>query len=175
MNQTEQRQTVSAQINRELIELLDKSTFHGLSKIFLSENILNKIFWLIASLASYGYCAFLVTNSILDFNKHEVVTKYESIYENQPLFPLVYFKYHDRNKTECIFNKVSCKSYLSYKSKNDSSEIFNAVIFNNGYPIPHLTSKGYGSGSGLQLKLRATNLLSGVQVILANHSNLILT
>lgn len=57
---------------------------------------------------SYCYCAFLVTNNILDYNKHEVVTKYENIYENQPLFPRVYFKYHDRNKTECTFNKETC-------------------------------------------------------------------
>lgn len=174
IDQTEREETISSQINSKFFELLDKSTFHGLPNIFLTKNIFRKIFWLIATLVSYCYCAFLVTNNILEYNKYEVVTRYESIYENEPPFPLVFFCDHNRKKTKCIFNGEICPE--TYKLPNDECEEFNhAYDFDTGTHVPLLKSREYGSGSGLQLKLHAKSVYTAIPVYISNHSKTIVT
>lgn len=161
MNQREQHPgTISGQFKQKFFELLANSTFHGLPNIFLSKNILGKIFWLLATLVSYCFCAFLVTNTILDYEKHEVVTRYDRVYEHQPDFPAFYLFGHDQNETECTFNNEPCL--------DDPTEPFEA--FHSGSEMKK--SKDYGSGSGLKLKLRVTNISTGIEVIIMNQSTI---
>jgi len=65
------------------------STIHGYSRIFQTDKWPLRILWLLFSLASTGFLAFLVTKSIMDFLTHEVVTKIR-VYNEVPLeFPTV--------------------------------------------------------------------------------------
>lgn len=175
MNQRDQQsKTKSGQMKQNFLDLLDHSTFHGFPKIFLSKNILSKTFWLIASLSSFCCCAYLVTNSILDYRKFEVVTRYGSIYENRPPFPLVFFCDHDKKKIECTFNKEKCPTIQ--KSLTQQCETFNPGFdYDTKAQLSPLESKEYGSGSGLQLQLYTKNESTSISVYISNQSNLILT
>lgn len=164
---TEQPKSIARLIKHELIELVDSSSFHGFPRISTTKNILSKIFWLVASLASYAYCAYLVIGVILDYKKYEVVTRYESVNENRPPFPYVIFCDHDKNKTECIFNGEKCPDTDKTTSKK-------CEVFNENASIPILKSKEYGSGSGLRVRLY-TNESTWIRVYSANHSTQLVT
>ena len=161
---------VTSQIKQQLFDILvDKTTLHGIPRIFLAKCTISKIFWLVATLLGFGYCSFLVTESILQFFKYEVITKYENVYEDKPLFPQVLFCDHDINTTECIFEKSKCPEL--YRTSIPRSE---CQGFNENRKAA-LSSREYGYDSGLQLKFNASDGAKGIRVVIANHSNEILT
>lgn len=160
--------TMSSQIKQKFLEFCDKSSFHGLPRILSSKNIFSQVFWVVASLASLSYCVYLVSNSVIDYYKREVVTKYETVHENQPPFPRVQFCGHDINKTKCKFATDSidlsdCPE--TYKDPEFFCETFNANVSS-----PILNSKNYGLNRGLELELYANDLSLGIYVYIGNHS-----
>ncbi len=167
------KKTITSQIQTEFFRILDRSTFQGLPNVFWSTNTISKIFWFVLSAVSYLYCATLVIGSILDYYKFEVVTRYENVFENQPLFPSVLICDHDTNRTECLFNKETLHK-LS-KSTSLECEIFNDNQNDLAVPIIPLSSQEYGSRSGLQLKLYSLNVTKGIEVFISNHSQNVLT
>ncbi len=140
----EQHQTKYSQIKQKAFEHFDKPTLRGFSRIFSSKHIISRIFWLLVSSVSLLYCSYLVAISILNFDKHEVVTRYENIYENQPLFPLVAFCDHIKNKTECTMNKQKCPEFEQQLANDDSCVFFNQneenSIFRSEMVNPGLTT-----------------------------------
>ena len=158
-------ETISSQIKNEFFRILDRSTFQGLPNIFWSTSLISKTFWFVISAVSYLYCTSLIIGSILDFNKFEIVTRYENIFENQPLFPLLLICDHDKNRTKCEFNGKKCPEFST--SPSVECEVFNDK---KSYPIIPLKSRSYGSKSGLRLSLYATNVSTGIRVYMANHS-----
>jgi hypothetical protein len=115
--------TIQSQIKQQFFDILEKSTIHGIPKIFLSKHGITKLFWLTVTLFSCSYCGYLVTSNIVDFYKFEVVTKYENIHESQPIFPFVYFCEHDRSSTVCAFDGEPCPDLA--KSESQNCETFN--------------------------------------------------
>ena len=64
--------------------------FDCFSKIFEYEhNLKAKLFWLLVFLAMIFLTFWLIVLNILDFLKHQIVTKTERLYENPTLFPAV--------------------------------------------------------------------------------------
>ena len=155
---------IISQIKQEFFEILEKTTFQGFPNIFRSKSLISGVFWFFLTAFSYSYCAYSITVSILDYSKFEVVTRYENVFENQPLFPKVFFCGHDVNRTRCVFNKMKCQKIE--KSTNPKCEFFNTATFK---------SNEYGHGSGLQLQLYATNVRDGIQIYITNQSQIYFT
>ncbi len=170
MNNTKEQQTnktITSQIQSEFFRILDRSTFQRLPNVFWSISIPAKIFWFLLSAISYSYCAYLVTHSILDYNKFEVVTRYENVFENRPLFPLIMFCDHNM-VLQCVFNNQrNCP--LSPAANP------NCAVFNGDASDP-LKSNGYGTGSGLlNLDFLSNDSFRGIRIYVANHSQMVLT
>ncbi len=146
-------------IKKEFFRILDKSTFQGLPNIFWTKALINKVLWIILSTASYVYCVWLVLINILEFNKFEVVTRYENIYESSPLFPYVMLCFHVVNRTRCEFNRKKCPDLK--KATSPECELFNSNKNQSGHLIDPMRSIKYGSRSGLIIALYAMDLYKG--------------
>jgi len=155
---------IFSQIKQEFFEILEKTTFQGLPNIFTPKSLISGVFWFILTALSYSFCAYLITISILEYNKFEVVTRYENVFENVPVFPKVFFCDHDVNRTRCLFNKMKCQKIE--KSTDPKCEFFNTATFK---------SNEYGHGSGLQLQLYAANARDGIRIYITNQSQIYFT
>jgi hypothetical protein len=73
----------------KIIEWCSSSTSHGLPNIARSDKFSVKILWVIFVLASTGLCALMVSRSITDYTRFDVVTKIR-VYRDVPvLFPTI--------------------------------------------------------------------------------------
>jgi hypothetical protein len=91
------------------------STIHGYSRIFQTDKWPLKILWLLFSLGSTGFLAYLVSKSIMDYLTHEVVTKIR-VYNEVPLeFPTV---------TICNINPFT---------KTAADNLFDEILSQNGH------------------------------------------
>lgn len=156
----ENKEPISKQIKQKFFHILETSTFHGLPHIFLSKSLSSKLLWLIASLFSLSYCIYLVINSVLDYYKHDVVTRFEANFDKRPLFPQVDICGHNRTNVACIFDREACDA--KDITSNNRCDTFNAAN--------SLISKDSGDGSGLQLNMHALDSIKGISVHIHNHS-----
>jgi hypothetical protein len=99
MTERTETPTLSSRIEHQFLHIIENPAFYGLPKVFsvffLSKHTLPKLLLLAAVLCCFSYCAFYITKCVVTFYKYEVVTTYETIYENQPLFPRVRIAGHE--------------------------------------------------------------------------------
>ncbi len=142
--------------------LLARSTFHGLSKIFISEHWPTRLLWLVICLTSYSYCIFSISTNISDYFQNQVITNFEKAYENQPLFPRITICNLNKTSVGCIFNKKA--------SSVEDLNVTGCVLFNSGFNGSILRSKEVGIHSGLVLDLYTNDFFTGIMIYINNHS-----
>ena len=62
---------------------------HGISRLTKDINIAVKVLWLILIVASYGYCFYLVINTLIQFFSYSVNSNVEVLSENPITFPSI--------------------------------------------------------------------------------------
>lgn len=65
------------------------STSHGLPNIFRNDNRLIKLFWILCTLVSWGYCFYLVIITFQDFFSYNVVSSSTLLNEAPTTFPAI--------------------------------------------------------------------------------------
>jgi hypothetical protein len=70
-------------------ELLSFSSFHGIPNIIHTKRNRIKVIWWLFLLASISTCSYLVTQSVLNYFKFDVITKIRHIKDQPTLFPRV--------------------------------------------------------------------------------------
>jgi hypothetical protein len=154
--------TLKQQLKKKCIDALLDSTFHGASKIFLSEKLIQKLFWTTITLAMYAYFSASVANNVLEYLKYPVVTNINTVYEKEVTFPAVNFCYGEI--LGCSFKNVACQLI-----PRASCFTFNSGLNVSLYPISLLRSTIPGVINGLKLTLRP-NVGSYVYLMIYNQS-----
>ena len=105
-NQEKKHMTIKKRVifKQILSEVFRKSTMHGVAKIFNSKNAYRKIMWIMFLMLSCCLFGNMTLLSLLNYNKHEVITKIRTISERPTLFPTV-----------TICNKIIYTSKINYK------------------------------------------------------------
>ena len=116
-------------IKTNITDILSNSSAHGLNRIIKAKRILFKIMWLLFFICSASSGVYMVTNSILDYFKYEVVTQIRVVHETPTQFPTVTFynlKNHNENASlsdvliSCSFNSQSCEA-TDFETKIDKA------------------------------------------------------
>jgi len=138
------RKNKSRRIKKNVQAILSTSSAHGLNRLFTTKRILFKVMWLNFFICSASCGIYMVTNSITDYFKYEVVTQMKIIQEAPTQFPTVTFynlKNHYDNLTlrdillSCTFNSKSCDD-TDFETKLDrAGNVF--YQFNNGRNKAH--------------------------------------
>jgi hypothetical protein len=81
--------TTLAMIKSEFKVWVDPTTIHGLPNIFRTNNIIAKIIWIISTMAATVLCAYILTQSILDYMAFQVVTKIDLVEETSAVVPQI--------------------------------------------------------------------------------------
>ncbi len=164
----------------KLREDLMSSTFHGLSKIFLSNNRLRKLKWLILVIASYSYCGLSISSNIAHYYEYNTITEFREIYDAHPPFPEITIVAAYAINITCRFNVANCMHLIKISSETFE---FNTGLSVDGADVGIFHSKETGEYSGLKLKITALNTTSDsylgnndIQIYINNqsveHSNL---
>jgi hypothetical protein len=107
------------EIKKEILKLLtlklESSSFILLPNIQKSKYVLSSLVWLILSLVSFGWCAWFMSRSIIDYFSYDVISKTEFKYETSLLFPVI---------TICNLNQFNTEYSREFLSK----------VFNSSYP-----------------------------------------
>ena len=93
-------------------EKLYDSTIHGIGQFFRAEHTIIKIMWICFGLGALGYLIYLITTSIIEYNKHEVRVEISRKFDLPATFPAV---------TICNinpFNEAYAYSYIIKKTKD---------------------------------------------------------
>ncbi|CAF1103688.1 unnamed protein product [Brachionus calyciflorus] len=102
-------------IRQRIQESLIHSTSHGIPSIITSDNWILKVFWIIFTLISTGFCAFSIIQNILNYYKYDVTTKIRFKYEVGSEFPSI---------TVCNSNFFSSeKGYNFYLKSLDKKKL----------------------------------------------------
>lgn len=136
-------------------DLINDLTIHGVSKLVRPQHKIVTLIWSIALLASFAYCALIITNNIIDYFRYPVITNIETVNEKNPDFPQVTFcNFNEEFFNECKFNSIDCP-HTHLRMKDDTCTSFNSGI--NKYQnetVTILRSKDIGSLQGLVLSLK---------------------
>ncbi|CAF0998797.1 unnamed protein product [Brachionus calyciflorus] len=81
----------SSTIKKIIKETVVSSTSHGLPNIAQSETLILKIFWIIVTLLSSGFCALYIVLNVISFYQYEVTTRTRIRYDLDTIFPSVTF------------------------------------------------------------------------------------
>jgi hypothetical protein len=166
--------TISASIYFELgqkfIELMRESTFHNIHKIFTSHSFFIRLTWLLICIASYSYCSVCIVRNVVDYFDYPTVSNFETIYENEPLFPRIAICNINRtlfNDSLCNFNAMPCQFVLKREGNYQ-----NCIEFNPGpnANVSILRAKQTGVEGGLSIGLFANDFYNGIEVYIFNHS-----
>ena len=149
--------TLSQKLKKKILEQVAVSTWAGLPNIVNSDNLLQKLLWLIVMLLMMAYASFSIASNVLEYQEHPVVTNINSVYKSEPQFPAVRLCYFDRRypiNLNCYFEGTFCKP-INILYYNDNCDSFNEGLKRNisDYPIDILTSKVAGKNNGLTLHL----------------------
>jgi hypothetical protein len=188
--------TKISKLKRNITDILSHSSAHGLNRIFNTKRTLFKIMWLYFFVCSASCGIYMVTNSIMEYFKYEVVTQVKVVHEAPTQFPTVTF-YNLKNHQEhfklqdillqCTFNSKNCDD-SDFETKTDiAGNVY--YQFNNGYNKNHekVDIKNVmqsGKSYGLQIELFAglpdpsivpsglhsTSNLDGFHVTVHNYS-----
>jgi hypothetical protein len=84
------RQTSISFLIRECIsQWALNSKGHGIANIARSKSRLLRLIWLLAFLASLGYCFYQISLTLIYYQRHQVITKYSLINEAPAIYPAV--------------------------------------------------------------------------------------
>jgi len=123
-------------ISKTVLSVIEDSTVHGLPNIVKNERIINKIMWTIVFLASFGYCTYLIVNSILDYLQFDHITQIATVFEQPTQYFTIQFCSRDaksfNNKT---LNQLLIKCEFNY----DTSCLTNPGPFFESYIDPTYT------------------------------------
>jgi len=76
-------------MKKQLTEIIWSSTIHGLSNIFRSHHILQKLMWIVSTVISCLVCGWFLIRTFVEYYKFSVVTRIETIYEQPLTFPTI--------------------------------------------------------------------------------------
>ncbi|CAF0716894.1 unnamed protein product [Brachionus calyciflorus] len=80
---------IPKEVKEQIKESIIQSTSHGFPRIVASQNIPLRIFWILFTIASTGFCAYLIADNIISFYKYEVSTKVRQKFSLKATFPSV--------------------------------------------------------------------------------------
>jgi len=167
-------------IKLKLREDISRSTFHGLSRVFISKNRLLRFKWLVLVLASYSYCTFNISSNIKHYYEYNTITELRETYEDHPPFPEVAIVAAYALNISCEFNREKCENLNQINSETFE---FNTGYKSDGTPTKIVRVKEAGEYSGLKLKITPMDSTSesylkkkDIQIYINNqsveHSNL---
>ncbi len=148
-----------------MLDLIDKMTWHGIPNVFRSEQNYKKLIWIIFAILSISFCIFLINLSILNYLCFDHVTNVDIIYEQPMTFPTISMcSISDKNRilsrviNSCIFNNENCLHTQQYFTTYLDPEYGKCFRFNsgkrtNGSSIDLLNSSLAGRSDGLQLEI----------------------
>ena len=105
-------------------ETLEGSSIHAIPNITRNKFLTIKLLWLFCFLGSFGVCAWFIYQSVLDYLKYDVVTKFDIRYEDSLRFPLI---------TICNLNYFATSFAFAF-----SNQIFNKT---NPNKVETITAK----------------------------------
>lgn len=76
-----QREQVKSIIIAKTSEIVDQSTFHGVTKIFNTKSKPIKFIWSSYFIVSFCLCAYFVINTLTNYFQWSVITNIDNIYE----------------------------------------------------------------------------------------------
>ena len=172
--------SLSQKIKKKGLEHLSITSWHGFPNIVNSDNLIQKLLWLIIMLFMMAYVSVSIASNVLEYHEHPVVTNINTVYEAEPQFPAVRFCNFDQKypiNLYCWFEGTVCKP-INILWFNPSCDTFNGGLKGNIsnisrnislYPIDILTSKEAGKKKGLTLYL-TPNKESQIEIYLYNQS-----
>jgi hypothetical protein len=150
---------------------VEPATIHGLPNIFREKSILVRVIWIIATMAATGLCVYMLTQSIIDYLRFEVVTKIELIEDTSTTVPQITIC----SSSLFVSKESQCKN-INYYQKGNCFK-FNSGYMINGSVNTRLESVSQNSqGTGLIVELFVGNELntlssySGVHIFINNNS-----
>ena len=99
---------MSQKIKKRGLEHLSTTSWHGFPNIMNSDNLLQKLLWLIVMLLMMTYASFSIASNVLEYQEYPVVTNINSVYEAEPQFPAIrFFNLDRRYKIYCYFEDTA--------------------------------------------------------------------
>ncbi|CAF0718054.1 unnamed protein product [Brachionus calyciflorus] len=80
---------ISKEVKSQIKESIIQSTSHGFPRIVASQNIPMRIFWILFTIASTGFCAYLIADNIMSYYNYEVSTKVRQKFSLNQVFPSI--------------------------------------------------------------------------------------
>lgn len=127
---------------------VDNSTAHGLRNVANGDYIFLRVMWLLATLASAAYCAFLTSKSIMSYLQFDVLTKISVINQMPSNFPAVKLC-----SINFVANEKSFELLMQMKNNTNISETY-------FYGIYDFTLKYYYSNQMSSLNMSSETLKS---------------
>ena len=112
--------TKTSRIKNNVQAILSTSSAHGLNRLFTTKRILFRIMWLNFFICSASFGIYMVSNSVYDYFKYEVVTQMRIIQEAPTQFPTITFYNLKNNQDNLTLNDVLLSCTFNSKSCDDS-------------------------------------------------------
>ncbi|RNA25614.1 amiloride-sensitive sodium channel subunit gamma-like [Brachionus plicatilis] len=107
------------QFSKNLEALVEKTSIHGLSNIFLSKRPFNKYFWLILFVIFSSLAIWFVEKNIIQYLKFDVHTELKVVRKNKLEFPTVTVC----NLELCGFENYDFSTYLKKHKQNEETRL----------------------------------------------------
>lgn len=118
-----------------LIESFLNASGHGIPRLFKkSYPILIRLTWLILILASYGYCFYIITTTMIQYLKFDLQSNIQIIYQNPIEFPAIDicnlspYDYDNANKIISIFVEENNITYKNFTTKSQRDNLLNRML-----------------------------------------------
>lgn len=137
----------SIHYNELFNNLIESSTVHGFSNIFMNRNWLSKLFWIFCFLFSSGYCIYNFTQTFSEFTEFKVNTKFFYERRSSIEFPSISFCNKNpfnlrKNKTAIQNLKTEIDALKNNVSKINSLNIDTFLtLIDLGFHFPNLVLK----------------------------------
>ena len=145
-------------IRRNLANLFEESTAHGIPRVFKTKRNFLKVMWLCFSIVSISLGVYMLIKTVLDFHSHETVSQVKIIYERPVLFPTLSFQMMENDELrknfsfedyviDCKWNFIECNlnefEKLHDEKLNQNYYKFNSGKDINGHSIPFKMKNNY--------------------------------
>lgn len=85
MNKDKERNLLEARVVKSFLNLIDKSTFHGIPNVFRGERRFTRLMWLVFTLFSIGLCSWFCFQNVINYLSFNKVTYIDFVYEEPML------------------------------------------------------------------------------------------
>ena len=145
--------TLASELKKNIIELIESSTSHGIPNIFRNKHFPMKLIWLIFFLVSTGGCVYSILQSFSQFFDYGVTTTVRIQNEIPALFPKITICNRNGLNTYTGYELLSfIASYYNQSSSNmdtDSTEFRNSV-----YEMALINMNNYSNKKKLGYELK---------------------